>query len=170
MIYPTIEQLAGTEFNRYELVVGVAKGARIVTDEYVEMRNKAQKMIENHETDKQLAALTSKDATNSAVRKFNSMGTNLTEKRIKAQEIQAKNDCPHTLSHGGYRLLEKKLTDIKMTERLKVCGDDITQLEPPSPPKHHEKWKMARIKQSGAYTSDHAKEIAERIVSYFICF
>ena len=57
MIYPTIEQLAGTEFNRYELVVGVAKGARIVTDEYVEMRNKAQKMIENHETDKQLAAL-----------------------------------------------------------------------------------------------------------------
>ena len=57
MIYPTIEQLAGTEFNRYELVVGVAKGARLVTDEYVEMRNKAQKMIENHETDKQLAAL-----------------------------------------------------------------------------------------------------------------
>lgn len=57
MIYPTIEQLAGENFNRYELVVGVAKGARIVTDEYVEMRNKAQKMIENHETDKQLAAL-----------------------------------------------------------------------------------------------------------------
>ena len=57
MIYPTIDQLSKGEFNRYELVIGVAKGARIVTDEYVEMRAKAQKMIENHETDKPLAAL-----------------------------------------------------------------------------------------------------------------
>ena len=57
MIYPTIEQLTKGEFNRYELVVGVAKCARIVTDEYVEMKNKAQKMIENHETDKSISAL-----------------------------------------------------------------------------------------------------------------
>ena len=57
MIYPTIDQLTKGDFNRYELVVGVAKGARIVTDQYVEMRAKAQKMIENHETDKTLAAL-----------------------------------------------------------------------------------------------------------------
>ena len=57
MIYPTIDQLSRGEFNRYELVIGVAKGARIVTDEYVEMRAKAQRMIENHETEKPLAAL-----------------------------------------------------------------------------------------------------------------
>ena len=57
MIYPTADQLAKGNFNRYELVIGVAKGARIVTDEYVEMRAKAQAMIENHETDKPLAAL-----------------------------------------------------------------------------------------------------------------
>ena len=57
MIYPTIDQLSNGKFNRYELVVGVAKCARIVTDEYVEMKNKAQKMIENHEVDKPLAAL-----------------------------------------------------------------------------------------------------------------
>ena len=61
MIYPTIDQLAGTELNRYELVVGVAKCARIVTDEYIEMRNKAQKLIDNHETDKPLAALIDPD-------------------------------------------------------------------------------------------------------------
>ena len=61
MIYPTIEQLTEGKFNRYELVVGVAKGARIVTDEYVEMRNRAQKMIENHETDKPLSALIDPD-------------------------------------------------------------------------------------------------------------
>ena len=57
MIYPTIDKLTGGQFNRYELVIGVAKGARMVTDKYVEMRAKAQKMIENHETDKPLAAL-----------------------------------------------------------------------------------------------------------------
>ena len=61
MIYPTIDQLTKGEFNRYELVVGVAKGARIVTDEYVEMRARAQKMIENHETEKPLAALIDPD-------------------------------------------------------------------------------------------------------------
>ena len=57
MIYPTIDQLTNGEFNRYELVVGVAKCARIVTDEYVEMRAKAQKMIDNRETEKPLATL-----------------------------------------------------------------------------------------------------------------
>ena len=57
MIYPTIEQLTKCEFNRYELVVGVAKSARIVTDEYIEMRTKMQKLIDNHETEKPLSAL-----------------------------------------------------------------------------------------------------------------
>ena len=57
MIYPTIDKLTGGKFNRYELVIGVAKGARLVTDKYVEMRAKAQRMIENHETEKPLAAI-----------------------------------------------------------------------------------------------------------------
>ena len=57
MIYPTIDQLTKGKFNRYELVVGVAKCARIVTDEYVNMRAEAQRLIDNHETDKSLSAL-----------------------------------------------------------------------------------------------------------------
>ena len=57
MIYPTIEKLTGGEFNRYELVIGVAKCARIVTDEYVAMRAEAQKRIDNRETDKPLSSL-----------------------------------------------------------------------------------------------------------------
>ena len=57
MIYPTIDELTNGEFNRYELVIGVAKCARIVTDEYVAMRAKAQKMIDNRETEKPLQAL-----------------------------------------------------------------------------------------------------------------
>ena len=57
MIYPTVDQLTKGEFNRYELVVAVAKCARIVTDEYVQMRQEAQRMIDNHETEKSLSAL-----------------------------------------------------------------------------------------------------------------
>ena len=57
MIYPTIQELTKGEFNRYELVIGVAKCARIVTDEYVTMRTKAQKMIDNRETEKNLSQL-----------------------------------------------------------------------------------------------------------------
>ena len=57
MIYPTVDQLSNGEFNRYELVIGVAKCARIVTDEYVAMRAEKQAMIDNHETDKTLASL-----------------------------------------------------------------------------------------------------------------
>ena len=57
MIYPTIDERTHGDFNRYELVIGVAKCARIVTDEYVAMRAKAQKMIDNRETEKSLASL-----------------------------------------------------------------------------------------------------------------
>jgi DNA-directed RNA polymerase subunit K/omega len=57
MIYPTIEELTDGKLNRYELAVGVAKCARIVTDEYVSMRAKAQQLIDNRETDKTLSAL-----------------------------------------------------------------------------------------------------------------
>lgn len=57
MIHPTVEELSKGQINRYELVVGVAKCARILTDEYVAMRARAQKMIDNRETDKPLSAL-----------------------------------------------------------------------------------------------------------------
>ncbi|KOM37529.1 hypothetical protein LR48_Vigan03g091100 [Vigna angularis] len=35
---------------------------------------------------------------------------------------------------------------------------------PPSPPSRHDKWKLARIRPSGSYTSKSAREISERIV------
>ena len=59
MISPSINELTQGKFNRYELVVATAKCARIVTDEYVEQRTRAEKMITNRETDKTLAALIS---------------------------------------------------------------------------------------------------------------
>ena len=57
MIYPTIAELTKGKFNRYELVIGAAKSARLVTEEYVAQREKAETMIANRETDKPLSAL-----------------------------------------------------------------------------------------------------------------
>ena len=57
MIKPTISELTHEEINRYELVIAIAKCARRVTDEYVEQRERADRMIANRETDKPLAAL-----------------------------------------------------------------------------------------------------------------
>ncbi len=57
MIKPSIAELTKGKFNRYELVIGAAKCARRVTDEYVEQRARADRMIANRETEKPLASL-----------------------------------------------------------------------------------------------------------------
>ena len=57
MIKPSIFELTQGKFNRYELVIGAAKCARRVTDEYVEQRARAERMVANRETEKPLAAL-----------------------------------------------------------------------------------------------------------------
>ena len=41
MIFPSIEDLAGTKYNRYELVIAVAKGARKIIDELNEEKEEA---------------------------------------------------------------------------------------------------------------------------------
>ena len=62
MIHPTIDELSPNgEFNRYELVVATAKGARKVTDEYVKQREIAEKLLANKETDKSLASMIKKE-------------------------------------------------------------------------------------------------------------
>ena len=46
MIYPPIPELTdNNRHNRYELVIAVAKGAHIVTNEYLEMRAEAEQKI-----------------------------------------------------------------------------------------------------------------------------
>ena len=62
MIYPSIDELTqNNKYNRYTLVIAVAKSAREVTDEYVSQREVAERMLANKETDKSLAALIKKD-------------------------------------------------------------------------------------------------------------
>ncbi len=57
MIRPSIDELTKGKFNRYSLVVATAKGARIVTDEYVAQREVAEDLIARKETDKSLISL-----------------------------------------------------------------------------------------------------------------
>ena len=75
MIEPTIAALTKGQINRYELVIAIAKSARLVTDEYVAQRERADRMIANRETDKPLAALISREyrdekAVKTAINRF----------------------------------------------------------------------------------------------------
>ena len=45
MIYPTIKELTGDKFNRYQLAIATAKCARIITDEYSTQRKNAEKQL-----------------------------------------------------------------------------------------------------------------------------
>ena len=82
----------------------------------------------------------------------------------KAQSISAQNKNPHILSRGGYRKLEEKIMLEKKKSRPPPSeGEDI---EPPSPPSRHQKWKLARLRTSSNYTSKSAREIYEKIVRY----
>lgn len=58
---PSVEEMTNDELNRYELVIATAKCARLITDEYVEQRAYAEKLIERKETDKPISALIDKD-------------------------------------------------------------------------------------------------------------
>lgn len=62
MIFPSIDELTQeNKYNRYTMVIAVAKCARMVTNEYVAQREIAEKMLANKETDKSLSALIKKD-------------------------------------------------------------------------------------------------------------
>ena len=62
MLYPTISELTNDEFNRYELALATAKCARIITNEYVQQREAAEKAATgNKETDRNLIKMINKE-------------------------------------------------------------------------------------------------------------
>lgn len=61
MIYPTAEQISKLANDRYLVTVATAKCARMVTDEYVEQRTVAERLISRKETDKPLFMLIDPD-------------------------------------------------------------------------------------------------------------
>lgn len=62
MLYPTIDELTKGKFNRYELSLAAAKCARIVTDEYCQQKEAAEKANSgNKDSDKPVNAMIDKE-------------------------------------------------------------------------------------------------------------
>lgn len=62
MLYPTIDELTKGKFNRYELSLAAAKCARIVTDEYCQQKEEAEKANSgNKDSDKPVNAMIDKE-------------------------------------------------------------------------------------------------------------
>ncbi|KAK2364803.1 hypothetical protein QL285_089634 [Trifolium repens] len=82
-------------------------------------------------------------------------------KSQKGRENKAKNQFPHVTSRGGYKWLEEKMINehISSKDPSTLTDDDLR------PPSRAAKWKRARTKKSGEYTSDASKVVAERIDS-----
>jgi len=94
----------------------------------------------------------------------------LQDVRKKAQAILKQNTAPHVLSREGCEYLEQKLMAEKTKKKLEEAsqsGSTEGVIDPPSPIRRHEKWKMTRTKKIGQMTSEATKEIADKIVSHF---
>jgi len=79
----------------------------------------------------------------------------------KAQSISAQNKIPHILSHGEYRKLKEKImSEKKISRPPPFKGEDI---EPFSPPSRHQKWKLARLRTLGNYTSESARKSLRKL-------
>ncbi len=90
MIYPSLEELKKQNHcNRYELAIAAAKCARQITDEYVDQRTNAEKMLANKETDKSLSSLIKKEYSD--------------EKAVKT--------AIKRIYEGEYRIVESDETD-----------------------------------------------------------
>ena len=61
MIKPTIQELTNGKYNRYELALATAKGARLITDEYVRQRTEAERAAGVKEGERPLGAMIDKE-------------------------------------------------------------------------------------------------------------
>ena len=84
MIYPSIQELlnlspdkeGNQRLNKYMLVMATAKCARVITNEYLKERKKAEKLISEKKTEKDMASLIKKEyrdekAVKNAVKELN---------------------------------------------------------------------------------------------------
>ena len=103
MLYPTIKQLTKDEFNRYELALGTAKCARLITDEYVRQREAAEKSATgNKEADRNLMNMINKEyrdekAVKNAIKRIHS-GEYTLVRREPDEEAVAETEADETSS------------------------------------------------------------------------
>jgi len=70
-------------------------------------------------------------------------------KNERKQAMQSKNETPHGLSRGGYLLLKQRIMEENLKQQMDSTGSNEGPFNPPSPPRRHEKWKLARTKLGG---------------------
>ena len=94
MLYPTIDQLTKDEFNRYELALATAKCARIITDEYVEQREAAEKSATgNKEADRNLINMINKEYRDEkAVKNAITRIHNGTYKIVRTEKVESEEE------------------------------------------------------------------------------
>lgn len=90
MLYPTIDQLTKDEFNRYELALAAAKCARMLTDEYVEQKDAAEK-----------AATGNKDADRSVINAINK----------EYREEKAVKNAITKIHNGSYKIVRVEASE-----------------------------------------------------------
>ena len=62
MLHPTIEELTNENYNRYEIALATAKCARMITQEYVQQREAAERAATgNKDVDKNLMSKINKE-------------------------------------------------------------------------------------------------------------
>ena len=99
MIYPTAEQILALASDRYLVTVATAKCARMVTDEYVEQRGAAERLIARKETDKSLFSLIDPDirddkAVKTAIHRLMSGEYKIVMKGAAAEESEPAEETP----------------------------------------------------------------------------
>ena len=98
MITPSIGELTNEKVNRYALVIATAKCARVITDEYVRQRERAERLIANKDTDKSLASLISKEfrdekAVRTAINRIGSGEYTILGDAVTAADVEVSSGC-----------------------------------------------------------------------------
>lgn len=96
MLYPTIDELTEGKYNRYQLTIGAARGARMLTNEYVKQRIVAEK-----------TQAIQKEAGNKEGEKPISAMVDAEYRDEKAVKLAIKR-----LSSGEFKIVEKDFDDV----------------------------------------------------------
>lgn len=108
MIYPTFSELTKDEFNRYQLAIATAKCARIVTDEYVQQREAAEKAVAG-----------AKESEKSIV--------NMIDKELKDEK--AVKIAINRIHKGEYKIVESVPEEEVEIAELPTLDDEVAEAE-----------------------------------------
>ena len=119
MLHPTIEELTNENYNRYEIALATAKCARMITQEYVQQREVAERAATgNKDVDKNLINKINKEyrdekAVKNAISKiyggsYKIVRTDGTEETLAAEESEETVEAAEMLDAADADIAEEK--------------------------------------------------------------